>query len=285
MSTSTREATDTAVGSSLTLAEAADRLGVHYMTAYRYVRLGRLEAHKVGNVWLVPLSSVEAFASEPSARPLATTDAVDALVDAMVIGDEDEAWSVIEPILRTAPSAETIHLDVIGPAMARIGDEWAAGQRSIADEHRATTVARRLLGRVRPSFRNPGRRRGVVVVASPTGDNHSLPSSMFADLVRANGPDVIDLGAETPTETLLEVADRFDGRLVICLTVTHEAGRQHAASSAAVIAERFPEAIVLIGGRAVHDRDDATAMGSTTWSPDPSEAAARAAEFAAQLAA
>ena len=108
---------------------------------------------------------------------------------------------------------------------------------------------------------------------------------MFADLVRANGPDVIDLGAETPTETLLEVADRFDGRLVICLTVTHEAGRNHAAASAAAIGERFPDAIVLVGGRAVHDRDDAAGLGSTTWSPDASHAAARAAEFAAQLAA
>ena len=33
--------------SRLTLQEAADRLGVHYMTAYRYVRTGRLERFKV----------------------------------------------------------------------------------------------------------------------------------------------------------------------------------------------------------------------------------------------
>jgi excisionase family DNA binding protein len=32
----------------LTLHEAAERLGVHYMTAYRYVRHGQLFATKVG---------------------------------------------------------------------------------------------------------------------------------------------------------------------------------------------------------------------------------------------
>ena len=37
----------------LTLQEAADELGVHYMTAYRYVRLGVMEASKSGGVWQV----------------------------------------------------------------------------------------------------------------------------------------------------------------------------------------------------------------------------------------
>ena len=35
----------------LTLNEAAELLGVHYMTAYRYVRLGFLQATKVGGCW------------------------------------------------------------------------------------------------------------------------------------------------------------------------------------------------------------------------------------------
>src|SRR6056297_2092647 len=37
----------------ISLQDAADELGVHYMTAYRYVRTGRLEAEKAGAVWQV----------------------------------------------------------------------------------------------------------------------------------------------------------------------------------------------------------------------------------------
>ena len=37
----------------LGLQEAADRLGVHYMTAYRYVRTGRLPATRIGSQWWV----------------------------------------------------------------------------------------------------------------------------------------------------------------------------------------------------------------------------------------
>ena len=38
------------MSATFTLQEAADELGVHYMTAYRYVRLGLLDAAKVGGV-------------------------------------------------------------------------------------------------------------------------------------------------------------------------------------------------------------------------------------------
>ena len=37
----------------ISLQEAADALGVHYMTAYRYVRTGRLPAVKDGAEWRV----------------------------------------------------------------------------------------------------------------------------------------------------------------------------------------------------------------------------------------
>ena len=37
----------------VTLHEAAKRLGVHYMTAYRYVRTGRLPAERDGAHWLI----------------------------------------------------------------------------------------------------------------------------------------------------------------------------------------------------------------------------------------
>ncbi len=45
----------------ITLNEAADRLGVHYMTAYRYVRTGRLHGVKDGTEWRVRASDVEAL--------------------------------------------------------------------------------------------------------------------------------------------------------------------------------------------------------------------------------
>ncbi|HET7719678.1 MAG TPA: helix-turn-helix domain-containing protein, partial [Acidimicrobiales bacterium] len=51
----------------MTLEEAAELLGVHYMTAYRYVRLGVLPAQKVGGTWQVQPQDVHRLRTESAA--------------------------------------------------------------------------------------------------------------------------------------------------------------------------------------------------------------------------
>jgi excisionase family DNA binding protein len=43
------------------LPEAVHQLGVHYMTAYRYVRTGRLPATIMNGLWRVDLADIRAF--------------------------------------------------------------------------------------------------------------------------------------------------------------------------------------------------------------------------------
>ena len=57
----------------LTLQEAADLLGVHYMTAYRYVRTGRLPGTRVGAHWHVRHADLDKIAAAaPPGRKAAT---------------------------------------------------------------------------------------------------------------------------------------------------------------------------------------------------------------------
>lgn len=53
----------------LSLAEAAQLLGVHYMTAYRYVRTGRLRATKRGGSWVVGAGDLEEFRNAAPTSP------------------------------------------------------------------------------------------------------------------------------------------------------------------------------------------------------------------------
>ena len=48
----------------LSLHQAADELGVHYMTAYRYVRLGVLPAHREGRSWRVRRADLDTLGEE-----------------------------------------------------------------------------------------------------------------------------------------------------------------------------------------------------------------------------
>ena len=64
-------------GQLVTLAQAAEHLNVHYMTAYRYVRTGRMIAEKRGGQWWVQpadLAAVVAEGTGPRRRAAASNE-------------------------------------------------------------------------------------------------------------------------------------------------------------------------------------------------------------------
>lgn len=201
----------------ISLTEAAQHLGVHYMTAYRYVRTGRLPATKVGGVWHVPVSAIESFGSSPAAD--GRVDRHARLEERLLASDEAGAWDIVEGALASGLDPRDIHLQIITPALVDIGRRWEQGELPIADEHRATAVASRIIARLGPLFTRPGRRRGTIVIGAPALDQHAIPSAMAADLLRSHGFDVIDLGANTPAESFVHAAgDDAVFAIGICIT-------------------------------------------------------------------
>src|SRR3712207_4009652 len=85
------------------LAEAARALGVHYQTAYRWVREGALPAVKVGKSYRVKRRDLDRLAQRrergTSPRPLRVRDwghQVDRLHRALVDGDERAARELVD---------------------------------------------------------------------------------------------------------------------------------------------------------------------------------------------
>ena len=156
----------------LTLQEVADELGVHYMTAYRYVRLGVMDAAKSGGVWQVQRSALDRFREQAAEASTVTGPSgkggarnrkapwAARLESRLVAGDAPGSWSVIEAAMAAGAELDEIYLDVLTPAMVRIGERWAAGELDISVEHRATGIAMRIVGRIGPRFTRRGRHAG-----------------------------------------------------------------------------------------------------------------------------
>ena len=153
----------------LTLHEAAEQLGVHYMTVYRYVRTGRLEGRKLGGTWVIDARALQRSMSPRSARrgAPARSSVVAALADRLIQADEPGAWAIVEGALAGGAEPTQLHLDVLGPALREVGERWERNVIDVADEHAATVVMQRLIGRLGPVFRHRGRPRGTVVVGTP----------------------------------------------------------------------------------------------------------------------
>jgi excisionase family DNA binding protein len=242
------------------LPEAANRLGLHYMTVYRHVRTGRLPAIRRGGQWLVdvadlaPSTPSKRAGREPTPRRLARR---------MAAGDEPGSWMVVEEALASGASPTDVHGELLVPALRFVGDQWEAGRWSVADEHRATAVAQRLLGRLGPRFARPGRTRGTVVIGAPAGEQHALPCALLADLVRAAGFDAVDLGANTPAESFESTARGSDGLVAVLVGVTTSG--LEAAVRRTVGALRATGVPVLVGGAAVRDDRHARSLGADGW--------------------
>ena len=97
-------------------------------------------------------------------------------------------------------------IDLIGcvlvPALRRIGQAWHDGELPVWTEHRASAIAERILGEFMPNPR--GRRRGMALVASVSGDRHSLPTTMAAVALREDNWQVHHLGADMPADDLVD---------------------------------------------------------------------------------
>ena len=257
----------------ITLQAAAERLGVHYMTAYRYVRTGRLPATRDGVEWRVDPQDIDRLRrASTSQRPRGSRGrAPERLEQRMLAGDVAGAWTVVETAMASGATPAEVHLDLLTPALRSIGERWARGDVSIADEHRATVAAQRVMGQLGPRFAHRGRTRGTVVVGAPAGELHGLPSAIAADLLRDARYSVVDLGANTPAESFVDATRAAARPIAICIGVTTGGLDDVVAETVAALSDASIDVPVVVGGAAVPDEAAARALGADRWSgPDAS---------------
>ncbi len=262
----------------LTLQEAADHLGVHYMTAYRYVKLGLLYAEKQRGSWVISAADLAEFQNDA----VRVTDLDDTMTieEALIAGDEVAAWRLIEASISSNDDPVSIHLDVLAPALKSIGQRWADGELSIASEHKASAVAHRIIGRLGTHLATPGRRRGIVVVGATPGDVHSIPSAMFADLIRSFGVTVIDLGGSPDISSFIAAGTRF-ADCVVALSLTGPDHEASATDTVGALRAAFGDIPIAIGGGAICSEEHARSLGADLWHSDSRTAAKLIADAAA----
>ena len=125
----------------------------------------------------------------------------------------------------------------------------------------------RLLGRIGARATRRGRPAGTVVLAAPAGERHSLPSAMVSDLLRAEGWRVVDLGADTPADTLAEAARAEDDPVGVglCVTALLNAAARSRLRRTVDLLHAEVDRPVLLGGAALTTEDEARRLGADAW--------------------
>ncbi|HEX5852495.1 MAG TPA: MerR family transcriptional regulator [Solirubrobacteraceae bacterium] len=126
--------------------------------------------------------------------------------------DETSAQRTLERLFVTF-TPTTVMRDVLLPYMHELGEQWSAGRVSVADEHFATNFFQaRLYAVARNWDRGLGPR---ALLACAPEEQHTLALMVFGIALHELGWRITYLGADTPIETLSEVAEIIQPELTV----------------------------------------------------------------------
>jgi methanogenic corrinoid protein MtbC1 len=153
----------------------------------------------------------------------------------------------------------TIDDHVIGPALKLVGDLWADGEISIAQEHLASAISLQVLTLEREAFRVARERASRrVLLAGAEGEQHVVGLMMASSLLLHAGYDVRLYGADLPVvELAAAVAAQRPAVVGLTTATALTAMNVPAAFGAARLID--PDVALMVGGRGADE------TWSTAW--------------------
>jgi MerR family transcriptional regulator, light-induced transcriptional regulator len=138
--------------------------------------------------------------------------------------DEAAAHRVLERLF-VAYAPVTVIRDVLLPYLHGVGERWAGGHLTVAQEHFASNFLHaRLLAMARGWDRGLGAR---VLLACAPGEQHTLGLIAFGVAMHALGWRVVYLGADTPMEMVTQAAAVTRPDLVVLYAAMSERLEPH----------------------------------------------------------
>lgn len=189
-------------------------------------------------------------------------DHLTAILDSLERGETAEIGLRLDQSFALLGVDET-HDEVIRPLLRTIGERWAAGEISVAEEHLVSEAVRSRLGHLLGDA--GGGIRGAAVLACAPGERHELGLMMAAIALRRDGWKVVYLGADTPLEDAVALARRVSARIVgLSLAM-----REHAKElEQALATTSVPEGVSLVLGGSGSSQAVAKRLGALYAGPE-----------------
>jgi methanogenic corrinoid protein MtbC1 len=173
--------------------------------------------------------------------------------DALLAGDPGAAETAIREAIEAGLGESRIYDRVIRPALQMVGDLWADGHISVAQEHLATSITMRVLVLQREAFRLARERSSHrVLLAAAQGELHVVGLEMAASLLRNAGYEVRLFGADLPVAEIAAAVDMHKPVAIGFTTATITSAINLPAAFEAARG-RDPDIGILVGGRAADE--------------------------------
>lgn len=179
---------------------------------------------------------------------------IEPYVTALLAGDKRAAMTMVDQLIEKGVSIADLYLNILTPALERIGELWYVGDIGVADERLATEITVSVMEKLRLNMELPRRLSDRILISCVEGERHYLGARMVADLLLIDGWRVDYLGPDVPTSALLAIIRRRRPRLV-GLSVTLPQNKRHIGDVIDDLARLKLPPIMLLGGQSVSGND------------------------------
>jgi DNA-binding transcriptional MerR regulator len=250
---------------------AADEERIRRMKEYLARGVATAEAARLALDAETPRSGADTTTPEvlapetTAAAPAPLQAAAGELAEALDRFNEEQAHAMLDRLL-AAYRIETVLRDLLVPYLHDLGERWASGEVSVAQEHFASNLLRgRLLGLARGWGQGHG---PAAVLACLPGEQHDLGLIAFGITLYRRGWRIIYLGPDTPIATIGQATERIAPDLVVLAGTVPEPFAAHADA----IADLAHQTMVALGGAGA-TAELATRTGAHLLDQDPVSAA------------
>jgi methanogenic corrinoid protein MtbC1 len=185
--------------------------------------------------------------------------------------DPARARQVVRTAVREGLEIAEAFEQVLGAAMIEIGRRWERDEISVAHEHLATEVSGSLVAELAGRLeRAPATGRLAVVCCSPE-ELHCLGGQMLTGLLEAAGWEVLFLGTSLPLSDLVALAED-EAADVIALSTALPHHLPHVEEAITALRALDDPPLVIVGGQAYADAEDARRVGADAWAASATEA-------------
>jgi MerR family transcriptional regulator, light-induced transcriptional regulator len=168
---------------------------------------------------------------------------------ALLQGDMRRCSAIVTGLLEKNTEVTTLYTELFQRALYAVGELWETNRISVAVEHLATAITERMLASVYPALLSgvqANNRRALV--SCSVNEYHQIGARMVADIMETQGWDVCFLGANTPTDAMLQmIEERPPEFLGLSVSIYFNMASLH--KMIEIVRASFPGLDIFVGGQ------------------------------------
>ena len=140
-------------------------------------------------------------------------------------GDRHSAGKMIIEAVDNGISVKDIYLHVFQNSLYEVGRLWQENKITVAQEHYITAATQLIMSQLYPYISNTQKTGKVLVATSVSKELHEVGVRMVADFFEMDGWNTFYLGANTPTESIIQtIISKKADLVLISATISSNIG-------------------------------------------------------------